>query len=39
MREIITDGETGLLFRMADVDDRADRILLATRALELRTRI
>lgn len=35
-REIITDGETGLLFRMGDVEDLADKTLRAAGDAELR---
>ncbi len=39
MREIISDGETGLLFRMGDVEDLAAKILLAASTPEFRARI
>ena len=38
-REVIEDGETGLLFRTGDVSDLADRILMAARDPELRLMI
>jgi glycosyltransferase involved in cell wall biosynthesis len=38
-REVIEDGETGLLFRTGDASDLADRILMAARDPELRRAI
>ncbi len=38
-REIITDGETGLLFRMGKIEDLAAKIVLAAGDPGLRTRI
>jgi glycosyltransferase involved in cell wall biosynthesis len=38
-REIVRDGETGLLFRMGEVGDLTGRILLAAGDPELRDRI
>jgi glycosyltransferase involved in cell wall biosynthesis len=38
-REVIEDGETGLLFRVGDASHLADRILVAARDPELRARI
>jgi glycosyltransferase involved in cell wall biosynthesis len=38
-RETITDGETGLLFRRADIDDLAEKTLLAAGNPALRARI
>jgi glycosyltransferase involved in cell wall biosynthesis len=38
-REIITPGETGLLFRLGDVADLAARTVLAGRDPELRARL
>jgi glycosyltransferase involved in cell wall biosynthesis len=38
-REVIEDGETGLLFRTGDVSDLADRVLMAARDPELRRAI
>ena len=35
-REVITDGETGLLFRMGDVDDLTEKTLLAAGSPALR---
>jgi glycosyltransferase involved in cell wall biosynthesis len=38
-REVIVDGETGLLFRKGDIDDLTAKTLLAAGAPELRTEI
>jgi len=38
-REVVTDGETGLLFRVGDADDLAKKTLSAAGDLELRVRI
>jgi glycosyltransferase involved in cell wall biosynthesis len=38
-REVVTDGETGLLFRMGDVEDLAAKTLFAVSDQELRQRI
>jgi glycosyltransferase involved in cell wall biosynthesis len=38
-REVIEDGETGLLFRTGDASHLADRVLVAARDPELRARI
>ncbi len=38
-REVVTDGETGLLYRMGDIDDLAEKTLLAAADPELRARL
>ena len=38
-REVVTHGETGLLFRKGDIDDMVDKLLFAASRPDLRARI